>query len=105
MLLTLPLLLQATASPPPADFDLAKLAPSDLCDSDTGTEEIVVCARRDDVPLAAATSDFEPPAEVPGPGIGFILSESARVNVFADGATLPSGFISNRAMLTLTIGF
>ena len=105
MLLILPLLLQATAIPLASDFDLADVPPNNPCDREAGSAEIIVCARPPDIPPAVIASDYAPPPEIPGPGIGFMLRDTVRANISAQNVELPNGFISNRAMVTFAIPF
>ncbi|MFC3711294.1 hypothetical protein ACFOMD_01845 [Sphingoaurantiacus capsulatus] len=101
------LLLQAAAPGEVAAFDLRKLKESraaERCAESVG-EEIVVCARPDET--VRHRVEMLPPAPVE------LLLPKAEMRLFGDvtgaltteGATLPDGTQSNRAMVKLKVPF
>ncbi|HEX8124522.1 MAG TPA: hypothetical protein VF548_02970 [Allosphingosinicella sp.] len=107
MSLALLLALQ-TAPPPPAlppalEFDLAKVKPSDPCESGGRGSDIVVCGRRPraDYDLEKWARIFATEPLLAEKGIG----PGAVARAYGESVGMPGGQVSTRAMVGVKIKF
>lgn len=103
MLLALQASPEAPAPPLAIDFDLARVKPSDPCETGGGGSDIVVCGRRPsaDFDLEKWERVFRTAPLVAEKGIG----PGAVIRAYAESVGMPDGQISKRAMVGVKIKF
>ena len=103
LLLALQTAPQAPALPPALEFDLAKVKPSDPCESGGGGSDIVVCGRRPrgdyDIEKWARIFAAEPLVAEKGIGPG------STIGAYIDSVPMPGGQISKRALVGIKVKF
>ena len=103
LLLALQTAPQAPSAPPMIEFDLAKVKPSDPCESSSSGSDIVVCGRRRgaDYDLEKWARIFATEPLLAEKGIG----PGAVARAYGESVGMPGGQVSKRAMVGVKIKF
>ena len=103
LLLALQTAPQPPALPPALEFDLAKVKPSDPCESGGRGSEIVVCGRRPrgDYDMEKWARIFRTDPLVAEKGIG----PGSTIGAYVDSVPMPGGQVSKRALVGIKVKF